>query len=202
MNILFGVQATGNGHISRSREVVRNLEHLGHKVSTILSGREPSLLWGMEDFEPYIALRGITFSTNRGRLQYLKTALNLHVFEYLKDARSFDASDYDLVITDFEPISARVAKLNGIPSVGIGHQYAFPYDIPMTDATPLALFVIRRFAPADYSVGLHWHHFNQPILPPIVPKMNHKDMRAQENKILVSIARRACYSLLKKSEVH
>jgi uncharacterized protein (TIGR00661 family) len=185
MKILFGVQATGNGHISRSREVIRNLKQMGHKVSTILSGREPSLLWGMEDFEPYIALRGITFSTNRGRLQYLKTALNLHVFEYLKDARSFDASDYDLVITDFEPVSARIAKLNGIPSIGIGHQYAFPYEIPMAETTPLALFVIKHFAPAEFSVGLHWHHFDQPILPPIVPVMDHGGTKAQNNKILI-----------------
>jgi uncharacterized protein (TIGR00661 family) len=185
MKILFGVQATGNGHISRSREVVRNLKQMGHKVSTILSGREPSLLWGMDDFEPYIPLRGITFSTNRGRLQYLKTALNLNIFEYFKDARSFDASDYDLVITDFEPISARIARLKKIPSIGIGHQYAFPYDIPMANATPLALFVIKNFAAAEFSVGLHWHHFNQPILPPIVPAMELRGCQIKKNKILV-----------------
>jgi uncharacterized protein (TIGR00661 family) len=185
MNILFGVQTTGNGHISRSREVVRNLKQTGHKVNTILSGRDPSQLWGMEDFEPYITLRGITFSTNRGRVQYFKTGLNLHLFEYLKDARSFDASGYDLVITDFEPVSARIAKLNKIPSIGIGHQYAFPYDIPMTDASPLALFVMKNFAPAEFSVGLHWHHFNQPILPPIVPAFNHSETQVQNNKILV-----------------
>jgi uncharacterized protein (TIGR00661 family) len=185
MNILFGVQATGNGHISRSREVVRNLKKMGHTVTSIISGRDPSLLWGMEDFEPFTTFRGITFSTNRGRIQYIKTALQLRLFEYLKDARSIDASGYDLVITDFEPISARVAKLNGITSMGIGHQYAFPYDIPMADVTPLALFVIKHFASADYSVGLHWHHFNQPILPPIVPRMDYKKIPIQENKILV-----------------
>jgi uncharacterized protein (TIGR00661 family) len=185
MNILYGVQATGNGHISRSREVVRNLKEMGHKVTTVLSGRDPSLLWDMEDFEPFITFRGLTFSTNRGKLQYAKTALNLRLFEYLKDARSFDASGYDLVITDFEPVSARIAKLSGIPSMGIGHQYAFPYDIPMTGATPLALFVIKNFAPAKHCLGLHWHHFNQPILPPIVPRMNHKDTPILENKILV-----------------
>jgi uncharacterized protein (TIGR00661 family) len=185
MNILFGVQTTGNGHISRSREVVRNLKQMGHKITTILSGRDPSLLWGMEDFEPYISLRGITFSTNRGRVQYLKTGLNLHLFEYFKDARSFDAAGYDLVITDFEPISARIAKLRKIPSIGIGHQYAFPYNIPVADATPLALFVIKNFAPAEFSVGLHWHHFNQPILPPIVPTFNHNETQVQKNKILV-----------------
>ncbi len=185
MNILFGVQATGNGHISRSREVVRNLKRIGHKVTVILSGRDPSQLWGMEDFMPFITCRGITFSTCRGRVQYARTAMNLHLLEYLKDTRSFDASGYDLVITDFEPVSARIAKLRGIPSIGIGHQYAFPYDIPTADATPLSLFVMKHFASAEYNIGLHWHHFNQPILPPIVPGMNHKNMQIEEKKILV-----------------
>jgi hypothetical protein len=50
MNIPYGVQATGNGHIRRSREIIRNLKKLGHKATSILSGREPSRLLGMEDF--------------------------------------------------------------------------------------------------------------------------------------------------------
>jgi uncharacterized protein (TIGR00661 family) len=185
MKILFGVQATGNGHISRSREVIRNLKRMGHTITTILSGRDPSMLWGMEDFEPYTVFRGITFSTRRGKVEYLKTALNLHVFEYLEDAKSFDASGYDLVVTDFEPVSARIARINQIPSIGIGHQYAFPYDIPMADTTWLSLFVIKNFAPATYSIGLHWHHFNHPILPPIVPCMDCEKIKVRNNKILV-----------------
>jgi len=185
MNILYGIQATGNGHISRSREIVRNLKQMGHKVTVILSGRDPSQLWGMEDFEPFITYRGITFSTRRGSIRYARTAMHLHLLEYLKNARSFDATGYDLVITDFEPVSSRIAKLNHIPSIGIGHQYAFPCDIPMAEATALSLFVMKHFAPANYSVGLHWNHFNQPILPPIVPVMNHEGIGTCDNKILV-----------------
>ena len=185
MNILFGVQATGNGHISRSREVIRHLKRVGHKVTVVLSGRDPSQLWGMEAFLPFVSFRGITFSTNRGRVRYVNTAMNLHLMEYLNDARSFDASGYDLVITDFEPISARIAKLNGIPSIGIGHQYAFSSNIPMADVTALSLLVMKHFAPAQYSIGLHWHHFNQAILPPIVPAMNYREIKTDDKKILV-----------------
>ena len=96
-----------------------------------------------------------------------------------------DASGLDLVITDFEPISARIAKRHGIPSIGIGHQYAFMYDIPIAKGNPLGLFILRNFAPADYMLGLHWHHFDRPILPPIVPDHFEKDRPVKENKILV-----------------
>ena len=37
MKILFGVQGTGNGHISRSRELVRKLKSDGHDVDVIIS---------------------------------------------------------------------------------------------------------------------------------------------------------------------
>jgi len=139
----------------------------------------------MQVFHPYTLRRGLTFITRKGRLEYLKTAAQLNFAEFHRDIRSFDASGLDLVITDFEPISARIAKRHGIPSIGIGHQYAFMYDIPIAKGNPLGLFILRNLAPADYMLGLHWHHFDRPILPPIVPDHFEKDRPVKENKILV-----------------
>jgi len=185
MKILYGIQATGNGHICRSREVIGNLKRLGHDVRVLFSGKIPGLIHEKEVFEPYTVRRGLSFVTRKGRLKYLKTAAQLRFIKFLQDIRSYDAAGLDVVITDFEPISARIAKSNGIPSIGIGHQYAFMYDIPMTGGNPLGLFILRNFAPADYMVGLHWHHFNQPILPPIVPDHFVKNRSAAEKNILV-----------------
>jgi uncharacterized protein (TIGR00661 family) len=169
LRILYGVQGTGNGHISRSREIIRHLKADGHQVRALVSGRDPALLWDMEAFEPFVTREGLTFSTRRGRLQYLKTAGRLNLFRFYADIRSFDARDVDLVITDFEPVCARIARRHKLPSIGIGHQYAFRYRIPISGFDPAAMYVIRRFAPADHCLGLHWHHFDQPILPPVVP---------------------------------
>ena len=91
----------------------------------------------------------------------------------------------DMVITDFEPISARIARRHGIPSVGIAHQYAFAYDIPVERGYPLGLFTLKNFAPADYQLGLHWHHFGQPILPPVVPGYLKKGPKVMSDKFLV-----------------
>jgi uncharacterized protein (TIGR00661 family) len=183
--ILYGVQGTGNGHLSRSREIIRNLKANGHEVQVIVSGRHPDLFWDMEVFEPFTALEGLTFSTKRGRLQYLKTARRLNLLKFFRDIRCFDARGVDVVITDFEPVSARIARRHRLTSIGIGHQYAFRHKIPIANVDPVALYVIRRFAPADYCLGLHWHHFNQPILPPIIP--NHMTVATtfSPNKILV-----------------
>jgi uncharacterized protein (TIGR00661 family) len=185
LRILYGVQGTGNGHISRSREIIRCLKVDGHRVRVIVSGREPALLWEMEAFEPFVALKGLTFSTRRGRLQYLKTARGLSLLRFYADIRSFDARGVDVVITDFEPVSARIARRHRLPSIGIGHQYAFRYRIPIAGFDPAAMFVIRRFAPADHCLGLHWHHYGQPILPPIVPGRMGSGCAASAGKVLV-----------------
>jgi len=185
MKILYGVQTTGNGHISRSREVVRELKRLGHDVQVLLSGRKPEMPSELEAFEPYQVFEGLTFCSDRGRLQYLQTALHLKLFQFYRDIASYDASGIDLVITDFEPLSARIAQRNSLPSIGLGHQYAFIHDIPKKGANPLASFVIKNFAPADYPVGLHWHHFNRPILPPIVSHKIGNGHQQIDNKILV-----------------
>lgn len=185
MKILYGVQATGNGHISRSREVINCLKESGHDVQVILSGRDPALLWDMDDFEPYETFRGLTFSTSNGKINILKTVFGLNIFRFYNDIYSYKASGIDLVITDFEPISSRIAVHNRIPCIGIGHQYAFHYDIPVTGANPLSKFIIKNYAPVDYPIGLHWHHFENNILPPIVPHISPPEKDAIPDKILV-----------------
>ncbi|MGD8901501.1 MAG: glycosyltransferase family protein, partial [Desulfobacterales bacterium] len=131
MKILYGVQATGNGHISRSREVIQHLKDLGHEVRVILTGRDPALLWEMETFEPYDTFRGLTFISRRGKVRIIRTTLQLNLFQFYRDIASYDASGFDLVVTDFEPVAARIARRNKIPSIGVGHQYAFLHDIPV-----------------------------------------------------------------------
>jgi uncharacterized protein (TIGR00661 family) len=185
MKILYGIQSTGNGHISRSREVIQELKNLGHDVHALFSGRKPAMLSEFKEFEPYCIFNGLTFSTNRGKLKYFQTALGLDFIQFYRDIASFDGSGYDLVITDFEPIAARIARRRSLPSIGLGHQYAFVHDIPMGGDNLLARLVIKNFAPADYPVGLHWHHFNQPILPPIVPQKFDHSHKKIDNKILV-----------------
>jgi uncharacterized protein (TIGR00661 family) len=154
MKILYGVQATGNGHISRSREVVRNLKDLGHEVDVILSDRDPAALWDVDVFRPFSGYPGLTFATWRGRMQYFKTALNLNLLQFWRDIRRFDASAYELVVTDFEPLSSRIAKRANLPCIGIAHQYAFLHDIPRSKANPVSRAVLRTFAPADHPMPL------------------------------------------------
>jgi uncharacterized protein (TIGR00661 family) len=168
MRIFYGVQGTGNGHITRARLMAKELYAAGIDVTFQFSGRPADKYFDMEVFNGYQLRTGLTFHTEKGQVSYLKTARDAKPITFIKDVKSLDLSGYDLVISDFEPVTAWAAKSQKKPVLGIGHQYAFNYKIPREGSDPIADQVIKYFAPADNGVGLHWHHFGQPILPPII----------------------------------
>ena len=53
MNILYGINATGNGHISRSRITISELKKRGHNVTVLFSGRKPEDFFDVDEFKPF-----------------------------------------------------------------------------------------------------------------------------------------------------
>ena len=145
------------------------------QVDFLFSGRPREELFDMQAFGDFQVRRGITFATDSGRVIWSKTILKNNLFQLLKDANQLDASGYDLVISDYEPITARAGRRAGIEVIGLGHQYAFTFNsVPMCRTTPVHRWVMNNLAPADIALGLHWDHFNCPVLPPIAPVENYE----------------------------
>ncbi len=168
MKILFGVQTTGNGYISCSRLLIEALKSAGHHVTTLFSGAPRAGFWDYQAFEPHSDRRGLTFVVEGGQVSYVKTALQTKPLELIRDIRALDLTPYDVVISNFEPITAWAATLQKKPSIGISHQAAFYYDTPKQPGNYFARAVMRWYAPTQFHLGLHWHHFGQPILPPVI----------------------------------
>jgi uncharacterized protein (TIGR00661 family) len=168
MKILYGVQATGQGHISRARAMAAALAKHPVSVDWLFSGRREGGLFDMQPFGSYRQRRGLTFSTCRGRISYLRTAIDNDPRQFLRDIAQLDTRAYDLVVTDFEPVSAWAARRQGTRSIGIGHQYAFYGRTPQAGANWLTRAIMKNFAPADLQLGLHWARYNDTILPPIL----------------------------------
>jgi uncharacterized protein (TIGR00661 family) len=166
--LLYGVQATGNGHITRARALAPKLKAAGIEVTYQFTGRPREDLFEMEVFGDFQWRAGLTFDTRAGHVRYLQTALHNNIPAFLRDVRDMDFRGYDGVISDFEPVTAWAARLRGIRSVGIGHQYAFGLDIPRAGADLMGNLVLKYFAPVAVGLGVHWHHFGLPILPPII----------------------------------
>ncbi len=169
MKILYGVQGTGNGHISRARMMAKHFAARGSQVDYLFSGRPPERYFDMEAFGHYQTRTGLSFATRDGAISYWHTLTESHPIQFLQEIRDLDVSTYDLIITDFEPVTAWAGKLAGKPVIGIGHQYAFHYDgVPHSKRYWLSRIIMRCFAPVTIGLGLHWSDFGGPIVPPII----------------------------------
>ena len=184
MKIFYGIQGTGNGHITRGRIMAQELHAANLEVTYLFTGRPQDKFFDMHVFNDYHWREGLTFNTQKGKINHLKTVLESKPLHFLRDIKELDLSSYDLVICDFEPVTAWAARQQRKKTIGISHQYAFQYDIPRAGNDPFSEIVLKKFAPVDVSVGLHWHHFDQPILPPVIdPPVNSEQIL--KNKIVV-----------------
>lgn len=184
MKILYGVQATGNGHITRARAMNKALQQTDLDVSYLFSGRARDDFFDMEAFGDFDCRTGMTFVTEAGNVKAIETIRQNKFRQLFSDIKHLDLSDYDLILTDFEPITAWAAKKQGKRSVAIGHQYAFDHKIPKRGNNPTAALFMQHFAPASIRLGLHWHHFGCPILPPIADT-HEQAITTIDNKIVV-----------------
>jgi len=184
VKLLYGVQGTGNGHISRAAAMNKALAAQGgYDVTWVMSGRPKQKLMCCDKYEWY---RGMTFATRNGKIQILDTIVGNNVPQFFRDIGSIPLDDYDLIVTDFEPVVSWAAKKQGRETLGIGHQYAFYYSMPVAGKNIFSEMTMKYFAPASNNVGLHWHHFDQPVLPPIVDMHSVSlDQQPVENKVLV-----------------
>jgi len=190
MKILYGINATGNGHISRARIIIAELKKRGHDISCIISGRNDDSLYDIEEFKPFVLKKGFTFSKKDGKIKYLRTLFNIDLIQFVKDIKSID-EQFDLVITDFEPVSAYFSRIKNIPAFGIGHQYSFYKNIPMTVKMRFTRILFPYiYTPIKNVIPSHFSHFNQHILPPFLSKIitNHKLKANSKDNVLVYLA--------------
>lgn len=182
--VLYGVQGTGNGHISRAAAMNKALSRLGgYDVTWVMSGRPQQKLMCCESYQWY---RGMTFAASNGKIQLFSTLTGINLPQFFRDIREISLDDYELIITDFEPVIAWSAKKQGRKTLGIGHQYAFYYPMPVVGKNLIPKLAMKYLAPADIKIGLHWHHFDQPVLPPIVDMHSVSlDQQQVADKVLV-----------------
>ena len=123
MRIAYGVQATGQGHISRARAMALAFKkHPDVDVTWLFSGRLRERMFDMEPFGDFQHRAGLTFVTEASRLRYRKTIMANRYWQFIRDVQRLDVKAYDLVVTDCEPVTAWAGKLKGQSVLGIEHQ--------------------------------------------------------------------------------
>ncbi|MER2491374.1 MJ1255/VC2487 family glycosyltransferase [Catenovulum sediminis] len=183
MKILYGVQGTGNGHISRARIMANRFNELGIDVDYLFSGRAADKFFDMQPFGDYQVRKGMSFSSKDGDVAILSTLKKIEFGTFWRDVKSLDLSQYDVVLNDFEPVTAWAAKRQNVPSINISHQAAFLQNIPMEGASWADKKILKYFAPCSVDLGVHWYHFGANIIPPFIEEPN--ELQINDTKILV-----------------
>ncbi|HMY40693.1 MAG TPA: glycosyltransferase family protein, partial [Marinagarivorans sp.] len=172
MKILYGVQGTGNGHISRARALNRELKLLGAEIDFIFSGRNANDYFALDEFPKRAIYHGLHLAYTGGKVDFVQTWQKNKLPLVYSEINALDTRSYDLVISDFEPITAWAAKLQRTRCLTLGHQYAFNHAVPIADETLFSRQLLKAVAPSELALGLHWYHFDQPILPPIIQNLS------------------------------
>ncbi|MBX9732482.1 MAG: glycosyl transferase [Chitinophagaceae bacterium] len=167
MKILYAVQATGNGHISRAIEILPFIQQYG-EVDIFLSGSNSNL---QAELPIKYRSKGLSlFYGNKGGLDYWKMLKDCSLVSVWKEANSLPVEKYDIVLNDFDCITALACKLKGKPSIGFGHQASFQSKhTPRTSKKDIAgEWVLHQYAKASAYVGLHFEAYDQFIFSPIL----------------------------------
>ncbi|MCC2607051.1 MJ1255/VC2487 family glycosyltransferase [Planctobacterium marinum] len=169
LKILYGVQGTGNGHTTRARVMAKAFEERRDvEVDFLFSGRAKEKYFDMEVFGDFQTRKGLTFIHSEGSVNPFKTVTQARPIQLWKDVKALDLSGYDLVLNDFEPVSAWAAKQQKVPSISISHQAAFAHDVPKAGQSVIDRLIMNNFAPTQMSLGVHWYHFGHAIMPPFI----------------------------------
>lgn len=167
MKVLYAVQATGNGHISRANEILPALEKLV-EVDVLVSGTESEV--GLNHLIKY-RRKGLSFSFGKkGGIDFVKTIQSIKAKKFIEEVRSIPVEQYDLVINDFEPLSAWACKMRQIPCISLSHQYAVisPKAPKPKAPDPLAWMILKHFAPCLKGFGFHFQSYDDATFTPII----------------------------------
>jgi uncharacterized protein (TIGR00661 family) len=169
MKIFYAIQATGNGHISRAMEILPYLERYG-EIDIFLSGENNSLIL---DAPVKYRSRGLClFYSNTGGLNYWEILRKVSPVRLWSEVRDLPVEKYDLVINDFECITALACAHKKVPSVQFGHQASFVSPkVPRPEHRErMGEWILRNYARATQYIGLHFKQYDDFILPPVIKK--------------------------------
>ncbi len=167
MKILYAIQGTGNGHICRAREIVPLLQQYG-EVHTLISGTQADIDPG---FPLTYRLHGLGFIFGKkGGVDIMATYRTNNLKGFLGEVASLPVDDYDLVISDFEPVSAWACHFRKKECIGLSHQYAvLNKRAPQAKgADPVGRAVLKYYAPVSSGYGFHFDAYDARIYPPVI----------------------------------
>jgi uncharacterized protein (TIGR00661 family) len=169
MKILYAVQGTGNGHITRAIEIIPYLQQKG-EVDILVSGIQSDIEL---PFEVKYRFKGMSFIFGKkGGVDFWRTFVKLNSIKLIKEVKKLDLKPYDLIISDFEPISCWAAIKAKKECIGLSNQVATLHPLaPKPKKNDIiGKLVLQNYAPTTYNYGFHFKRLDGTIFTPIIRK--------------------------------
>ena len=167
MKILYAIQGTGNGHLSRAREIIPILQKKGD-LDLLISGTQA-------DVElPYAVryrFKGLCFIFGKkGGIDVMATYRKSNLKRLYEEIKRLPVEEYDLVISDFEPVSAWACKRKHKHCVGLSHQAAVIHKkAPKPEKNDLiGKAILLNYAPVTVAYGFHFENYDDEIFTPVI----------------------------------
>jgi uncharacterized protein (TIGR00661 family) len=169
MKILYAIQGTGNGHLSRARDIIPILMNIG-EVDILISGTQADVAL---TYPVKYQMKGLGFIFGKkGGVDLWQTFLQNNIKTILREVNQVPVELYDIVINDFEPVSAWACYFKRKPCIALSHQCAV-----LSSKSPLprhrdriGKFILKYYAPATAKYGFHFEKFNNQTYTPVIRK--------------------------------
>jgi uncharacterized protein (TIGR00661 family) len=180
MRILYAIQGTGNGHLCRALDIIPILQKKG-EVDILISGTQADISL---PYKIKYRFKGISFVFGKkGGVDLWQTWIKNDSRRFFLDIKKLPLEEYDLIINDFEPVSAWAAIIKKVPCFSLSHQAAVLVKnapVPLKK-DPFGRFILKKYAPTIKTYGFHFTEFNHNIFTPVIRKQV-RELRAANGK--------------------
>ncbi|GAB3531140.1 glycosyltransferase family protein [Pontibacter brevis] len=169
MRILYAIQGTGNGHLARALDIIPALQQRG-ELDILVSGCQVDLRL---PHPVKYRLQGLGFIFGKsGGVDFYRTFAQLNSRSFYKEVRRLPVKEYDLVITDFEPVSAWACMIARKHCVGLSNQVAvLDANVPKPEEVDyMGRFILKNYSPTTAQYGFHFSRFDHSIFTPVIRK--------------------------------
>lgn len=169
VKVLYAFQGTGNGHMARATALIPHLErHPDVELTVWISGTHVHL---KAPFTIHRSYTGITlFYTKNGGIHWVNVLFRNHWLEWFWNMITAPIRSFDLVLNDYEPISAWACRFRGTSLLALSHQAAVvhPWTPRPQKIHPLLERILYWYAPFEHALGFHFKENGPHVLGPII----------------------------------
>jgi len=167
--ILYAIQGTGNGHISRARDIIPILQRKGD-LDILISGIQADM---QIPYPIKYRFYGLSFIFGqKGGVDLFKTFRKSNFRKLILEVKQLPIENYDLVINDFEPVSAWACYFKAKECISLSHQAVVLHkNSPQPKKYDLiGKSILKNYAPCTTQYGFHFQEYDKSIYSPVIRK--------------------------------